>query len=256
MNHVSLLSEEDPPAFEVVRPSGTSNAFLLCDHASHAIPRSLNTLGLSEQERLDHIGWDIGAASMARELSRLLDATLVLSGFSRLVIDCNRPPHVSTSIPEITGGVRVPGNEGLSDEERRDRADVCFWPYHRAIQRSLDARVEASQPTFILSLHSFTPFLGSARPWHAAMLYGKDRRLAKAFLDALGKNTELVIGDNEPYRVTADTDYSIPNHAEARSLPGVLIEIRQDLLMASAGPEKWAERMALCFCDIAKCWSP
>ncbi|MFO0662174.1 MAG: N-formylglutamate amidohydrolase [Polyangiaceae bacterium] len=249
-----LLGVDDPAAFEVVRPHGRSPAFLLCDHASHRIPKQLVDLGLSEQERLDHIGWDIGAADCARALSELLDATLVLSGYSRLVIDCNRPPRVASSIPTVTGGVSVPGNADLTDQQKAERAEACFWPYHRAVSALLDERRDTGRPTFVLSMHSFTPFLGAARPWHIAMLYGKDRRLAGAFLERLRKEERWVVGDNEPYRVTPETDYSIPNHAEDRGHPGVLIEIRQDLLSTADGPSNWAYSIASCFGDIVKNW--
>jgi predicted N-formylglutamate amidohydrolase len=52
-----------------------------------------------------------------------------------------------------------------------------------------------------------------------------------------------VVADNEPYFVSDDTDYTIPRHGEARGLPHVEIEIRQDLVSDEAGQTEWARRI-------------
>src|SRR5689334_7199820 len=128
-----MLRAHEPPAFEVVRPDAPSRLVLVCDHASCRIPAALGTLGLPRPTIETHIGWDIGAAVVARHLSEMLDATLVLSGYSRLVIDCNRPIHVPGSIPVLTGGVVVPGNEGVDEVAREARIRSFFRPYHDVI---------------------------------------------------------------------------------------------------------------------------
>ena len=112
----------DPPAVETVNAEGKSPYMLLCEHASNYIPSRYKGLGLDASELERHIAWDIGVAPIARELSRALDAPLVLSGYSRLLIDCNRPIGVPTSIPEIGESTLIPGNTGLSDDERAFRA--------------------------------------------------------------------------------------------------------------------------------------
>lgn len=86
-----LLAADEPPAYEVVNAVGAGSAVLVCDHASNRIPRRLGTLGLASTELADHIAWDPGAAEVARRLSDHLDAPLVLSGYSSLAIDCDRP---------------------------------------------------------------------------------------------------------------------------------------------------------------------
>jgi predicted N-formylglutamate amidohydrolase len=59
-------------------------------------------------------------------------------------------------------------------------------------------------------------------------------------LDELRREPALLIGDNEPYFVSDDTDYTVPHHGEARGLPHVEIEIRQDLITDDAGQDEWA----------------
>ncbi len=247
-----LLDADAPPAFEVVNARGRSTAVLTCDHASHVVPPALRDLGLSREQLLDHIGWDPGAADVARRLSGLLDAPLVLSGYSRLVIDCNRPPGAPTSIPAESGGVRIPGNSNVSADDAHARAGACFWPYHRAIESLLDARAAERRPTHVLAIHSFTPvMLGTSRPWTIGVLYGRDDWLAHRLLDELRRDPDLVVGDNEPYRVTDASDYGIPMHAERREHPGALIEIRNDGPRTPAGVEYWANVVASAYRAVA-----
>lgn len=237
-----LLHPDEPPALEIVRAEGTSPFFLTCDHASNRRPRAVGTMGLSDEELEDHIAWDIGAAHLARLLSERLDAPLVLSGYSRLVIDANRPFESPTSIPEVTCEVPVPGNVGLSDEEKAARREELFWPYHRAIERTLAERDARGRRSAIVAVHSFTPSLhGKARPWHFGVMYGRDRRLAAALLDALSEERGVVVGDNEPYRVTDGSDYGIPAHAERAGRLGVLLEVRQDRIATASGVQEMAE---------------
>ena len=59
-----------------------------------------------------------------------------------------------------------------------------------------------------------------------------------------------MVGDNEPYAVSNETDYTIPVHGEARSLMNTGIEIRQDLIGDQAGEAQWAERLAAIFGEI------
>lgn len=55
---------------------------------------------------------------------------------------------------------------------------------------------------------------------------------------------DLTVGENEPYKVDDENDYTIPVHGEQRGLPHVELEIRQDLLEDDAGQAEWAERLA------------
>lgn len=224
-----------------------SRVLLVCDHASKRIPEALGDLGLAPGEIDTHIGWDIGAEAVARRLSELLDATLVLTRYSRLVIDCNRPPEVATSIPEISGGVRIPGNVGLSEADRRRRIQTFFEPYHQAIAGILEARGRHPKwaDPVLISIHSFTPELfGQKRPWPISLLYGEDARLAHAFRDHLRRDPSLLVGDNEPYRVSAGTDYTIPVHGEQRKIWHTAFEIRQDGVADEAGQRAFAELIA------------
>jgi predicted N-formylglutamate amidohydrolase len=240
-----LLAAGDPPPFRVERPLGTSPFFLLCDHAGRVLPAKLGDLGVSAADLTRHIAWDIGIAEVGQRLAAHLDAFLIMQTYSRLVIDANRPPGSQQSIVTLSEGTRIPGNEGLDGEAAAQRADEIFHPYHARIREALDARAARAQPTILVTLHSFTPvFLARARSWHAGVLYNRDARLARVMLALLREEPGLVVGDNEPYAASEQTDYALVEHGERRGLLNVEIEIRQDLIAHDAGQAQWAERLA------------
>jgi len=239
----TLLAPDEPSPVAEYNTAGGSPFLLVCDHAGRRIPRGLHDLGVGEADLKRHVAWDIGIEGAARRLSERLDAHLIMQIYSRLVIDCNRPPGSPTSIAPLSEDVVIPGNENVSLEDAAARVREIFVPYHQAIERHLEAR--KNRPTFLISLHSFTPvYAGMARPWQAGVLYNRYRALADALRAALGAPGDLVVGDNEPYTVDDETDYTIPVHGERRGLSHVAIEIRQDLIGDEAGQEYWANRLA------------
>src|SRR5882757_7202762 len=240
----TLIAADEPPACSEARRHGRSNFVIVVDHASARIPRSLSDLGVPQSELQRHIAWDIGALAVARYVSEALDAPMVAQNYSRLVIDCNRDPKVATSIPTMSESTGIPGNIGLSEEQRLARRAAIFDPYHDRIAALLDERKAAGRPTILVSQHSMTDiYKGVRREMHAAVLYNRDRRFAGLVLDGLRREGGLTIGDNEPYFVSDETDYTSPRHGEARGLPHVEIEIRQDLIGDDAGQVEWAERV-------------
>ena len=249
---MTLLEPDEPPAFRVENPDGQSPYFLTCDHASARIPRRLGSLGVAPEDLQRHIAWDIGAAGVAVKLADALDAFAILSGYSRLVIDCNRQPGIPESIVRKSEATRIPGNEVVTVEEATARERELFHPYHNRIRTELDARRAQQRHTILISVHSFTPtFHGVPRPWHAGLLYNRDARLATELLPRLRTEHRLVIGDNEPYAVGDNTDYTIPVHGEQRGLLHVGIELRQDLVATAAGQSEWAERLARALVSIS-----
>ena len=241
-----LLDLDEAPPYGVINPDGTSDLLLLCEHALPRIPRRLAHLGLPRSERLRHIGWDIGALSLARDLSARLDAALFHTGYSRLVVDCNRPLDNASLIPETSEATAIPGNHDLAAQDRAARLDTFFHPFHDAVSRRLDLRASAAMRTFVVGVHSYTPiYKGVARPWHAGILYGQATGFAGRMLRALAHEDGLTIGDNQPYRIDQD-DYTVPVHADARGLPGLLIEVRHDLIDTAEGVAEWAARLERC----------
>jgi len=244
-NTAALLAPDEPPPFEVVAPSVTSPFLILCDHASRRIPRSLGALGLPDEELGRHIAWDIGVADLGRLLAAELGAWLILQNYSRLVIDCNRQLTHPDSITKKSEDTPIPGNQAVSEAKAQRRALEIFEPYHARIRRELDERTFHGKPPFLIFLHSFTPrYRGIERPWHAGVLSHRDTRMAAPLLEALRNEPGLVVGDNEPYAASAQTDYGIVEHAEHRGLLHVELEVRQDLLVTPGDLAGWSERLA------------
>jgi predicted N-formylglutamate amidohydrolase len=161
------------------------------------------------------------------------------------VVDCNRWPTAHDFIAVHSEDTDVPGNVGVDDAERAARASEIFHPYHDAIARLIDARIEAGRRTVLVAVHSCTPvYLGVERPWHIGILFDRDRRLADVLLELLGAQGELCVGENEPYYLTDEKDYAVPVHGERRGLLHVEIEVRQDLIRAEPGQREWGDHLA------------
>ncbi len=220
-----------PPSEHVehFHPAGRAPVLLLCDHAGRHVPPELDQLGVDDEALARHIGWDIGAADMTRRLSRLLDAPAILNHVSRLVIDPNRRPGTPTSIPEISDGCVVPGNQRLDLTIVVDRVIRYFLPYHRAVARRIGQFRRQGVVPAVIAVHSFTPFMyGEDRPWQIGILWRGDQRLSGPVLQALQEHTDLVIGDNQPYSGLLDFGFTVQFHAQRPRLPHIMLEVRQD----------------------------
>lgn len=239
------MSAASSQPFRLQNAEGLAPLVLLCDHASRLVPPELGDLGLTDEQLGRHIGWDIGAAAVTEKLSQSLDAPALYSGFSRLVVDCNRADDDPTLICEISDGVVVPGNREITEAERARRIAAYYAPYHGAVAAAVDRTIaQHGEQVALLSIHSFTPRMkGRDRPWHAGVLWNQDGRLALPLIQALREEPGLVVGDNEPYSGRNQAGYSVRFHGEKRGLPHVLLEIRQDLVADAAGIATWALRL-------------
>ncbi|WP_188409138.1 DUF1244 domain-containing protein [Agaricicola taiwanensis] len=229
---------------EVINGNQGTPFVLLCDHASNAVPEPYGDLGLPREQMERHIGYDIGAARVTRQLAATLGAEALLTRFSRLLIDPNRGEIDPTLVMRLSDGAIIPGNARADADEVEKRLDLFHRPYHQAITRTLDERQARGQVPLLVSIHSFTPsWRGAVRPWHAAVLWDKDPRLALPVLEALRQDAGLIIGNNEPYDGALPGD-TMHRHGTSRGLPHVLIEVRQDLIADDAGADEWAARLA------------
>ncbi|MEE9143043.1 MAG: N-formylglutamate amidohydrolase [Gammaproteobacteria bacterium] len=239
-----LLGPTDPAPFRLFNPDQPRPLLLVCDHASRSTPTALDGLGLTEDDLCRHIAWDIGSAAVTERLAQRFDATALFAGYSRLFVDCNRAPGSSTIFPQLSDGTVVPGNHGLSSQDKAARLEQVFNPYHDAINKELSCFARAGTVPAFLSIHSFTPVLdGVERPWEFGVLWDSDPRLALPLIRAL-RGAGHKVGDNEPYSGRYPDDYTVDFHAEPAGLPHAGIEIRQDLLADEAGIDIWTGRLA------------
>lgn len=235
----SLLCKDDPAPVEIANPDSNHPLLLVCEHAGQAIPSALGDLGLNPGELDSHVGWDIGAESVTRRMAQALGAPAVIQRYSRLVIDCNRPPEAPDAMPETNHGVNVPGNQALDPAARHARVSEIFEPFHAAV----NACIARHPRRIVLSIHSFTPSLGGQhRPWHIGFLFRKDTATSRHLGRFVGENRpDLSIGMNQPYQIDDASDWFVPQHGEARKIPHSLIEIRNDLIQDIEGQTTWAQ---------------
>jgi predicted N-formylglutamate amidohydrolase len=231
-------------AFQIDGEHRPGRFLVTCDHATNLVPDWVNggDLGIPAEDMARHIAWDVGAAGLARQLGERLDSPVILSNFSRLVIDPNRGEDDPTLVMQLYDGTIIPANRHITPARVEERLDRLYRPYHAAY-----ARLAALHPQrVILAIHSFTPCLRGRppRPWHVGVLYSHlDERFSKALIARLMQETDLCIGDNEPYSGHLPGD-AIDRHALRPGRHNTLVELRNDLIQTSESQAYWAARLA------------
>lgn len=241
-NLQSLLSPQDPDPVELVNPQSDFPILLVCEHAGQQIPAALDGLGLAEGEINAHIGWDIGARAVTLQLAQLLGAPAILQRYSRLVIDCNRPPQAFDAMPSKSDGIDVPGNQRLDAAQRQVRISEIFDPLHRATSALLDHPTRKAA----ISIHSFTRSMaGVQRPWDVGLLFRHDTKTSSFLQSELARlRPKLKIGMNQPYQIDDASDWFVPQQGEARGIAHSLIEIRNDHIATETGQAAFAKLLA------------
>ncbi len=224
-----------------IEGDSASGLVLIADHASNRVPEDID-LGVHPAVLEKHVAVDIGVDHLSGLVAGHLECPAIVANISRLVVDLHREHDNPAATPVHSDGHHIPGNAELDEVARQARIERFWHPYHgRAAEL-----IEHHQPDMLFTLHSFTPQLESAtydqRPWHAGILYNQDDRAARVAipkLEALG----LHVGDNEPYS-GRELNATMDLHAEARGLPYLSIEVRNDLIADAEGARKWAELLA------------
>ncbi|WP_417687112.1 N-formylglutamate amidohydrolase [Roseibium sp.] len=228
---------------ETIKGDLSGGLLLLCDHARNAVPAEYGDLGLPPEQFERHIGYDIGVRPLTMELARRLNAPVLMTTYSRLLIDPNRGEDDPTIVMRLSDGAVVPGNSEVDHEERQRRIERFHRPYHTLIDETLDQMIGKAPAPVIVSIHSYTPvWRGVPRPWHAAILWDSDERAVRPFIEQLEAQGDLVVGDNEPYDGCLKND-TMYRHATRRGIAHALLEVRQDLIADEKGVLEWADRL-------------
>ncbi len=237
---------------EIINGDVLGNVILLCDHASNVVPDEMGDLGLASFHLEDHIAWDIGVGALTRIIADIMGVPAVLATASRLVLDTNREPGNPTLIPEISDGIKIPGNQNLSDADKSARLDRFHAPFHAACDRVVQKHLMADREPILIAVHSYTPsFNGDPRPWDVGMMWNQDNRLAEAMIGLLERETDLVVGDNVPYS-GKDLFYTLQRHGADHGLPASTLEIRNDNLCDAAHIRAWAVLLADLFDEASE----
>ncbi len=219
--------------YELINPHGRFPVILTCEHAAYALPAEYQGLGVVESEVRRHIGWDIGARAVVAHLAQVLDATAVCSGYSRLLIDCNRALSDHDLIVEQSDRTVIPGNHHLTDDERQRRIAGFYDPYHKAVDDLVASH--AGRPMTLLSVHSFTPVLGkNERQFDLGVLFDAHDDLAHEVGQRLHHDGHRV-RYNEPYSGYDGLIFSARTHGEKNGIVYLELEINQSLIETPAG---------------------
>ncbi|HLW26384.1 MAG TPA: N-formylglutamate amidohydrolase [Kiloniellales bacterium] len=239
------LAEAAPSeSVEICNRTGSGPLLLLCEHASHEIPERYKGLGLDPAHALSHAAWDPGARAVALKLSHALNSPLVASRVSRLVYDCNRPPHSRGAMPERSEVVEVPGNRDLTPDQREERIASVYRPFCDAVSRVLAERKARGLSTLLVTVHSFTPvFHGKPREVELGILHDSDSRLADIILAQADRLPHRNIQRNAPYTPEDEVTHSLKLHGIENGLLNVMIEMRNDLLRTPEEEAAMAEEL-------------
>ncbi len=244
-------------AVELLNAGGTSPVVLVCEHASNRIPPEYGDLGLPPALRESHIAWDPGALGVAQAMAEALDAPLVAARISRLVYDVNRPPSAASAIPEVSEVHRIPGNAGLTPEQRRLRIERVYEPFRRRLSRVIDERLAAGRPVVLVTVHTFTPvFHGERRDTEIGVLHDADARLADALLRVLEAESRFVVHRNRPYGPADGVTHTLAEQAIPRGLPNVMIEVRNDLVADPSAQRAMGRHLAAALSEALAALAP
>tara|TARA_B100000767_G_scaffold89104_1_gene85643 strand:+ start:353 stop:1147 length:795 start_codon:yes stop_codon:yes gene_type:complete len=229
----------------IINENKESNYLIICDHASNFIPKEFDNLGLDKGVLDTHVAYDIGAKEVALNLSNLIKCPLIISNFSRLLIDVNRGIDDPTLIMKISDGNIINGNKNLSffneSDDREERINNYYNHYHKKISDLIKKSTQKNIYPAIISIHSFTPFWGNKkRQTELGILWDKDYRLPNIFFKYFADQTQFNIGNNDPYVGYLKND-SLYKHATLQGLPNILLEFRQDLISDQDRQKKMAQ---------------
>ncbi len=221
----------------------TGRWLITCDHATNHVPDFVNggDLGLPEDDMNRHIAYDPGAYETAQFLGELLNAPVIASNFSRLVIDPNRGEDDPTLLMKLYDGTIIPANRHAQAADLQARLCACYRPYHAKL-----ADLAAAQSDVILvSVHSFTPQLRGRppRPWEIGILFPEGERFSPHVIAKLSASGHAPVGVNEPYTGYLPGD-AIDTHGTAQGRANTLIELRNDVIATETGQKDWAARLA------------
>ncbi len=180
----------------------TLGLVLSCEHASWTTPPGVE-LGVPLEDLQSQAGWDHGAYEIAARLGEELGLPVHCGAFTRMFVDLNRAADHPDVIPANSYGAPVPGNIGLSAEERAARLADFHAPYWKAVRHDVEARLIDPGRCLHLSSHSFSPDLDPpARGFDVGVLYDPasafESELAEAMMFGL-RGAGLSVRANQPY---------------------------------------------------------
>ena len=227
-------------AVEIVRADTDAGVLITCEHASERLPSPWRWSARDARLVGTHWAYDLGAADLAREYAQAIGGVAVLSRFSRLVADPNRPEDSPTLFRAVAEGDDVELNASIDDADRARRLDLYHRPFHAAVSRE----VEASRAPWLLAMHTFTPvYEGQRRTLELGVLFDREEAMAMRLVEGLASHGWRV-APNEPYSGRDGLIHVVDTHARAHGRRAIEIEVRQDLAVDPAFRSRFVAALA------------
>ena len=179
------------------------SVLITAEHGGNDVLPEYRALFRGHQATLrSHRGWDPGTRILADLLGARLQAPVIASDVTRLLIDLNRSAHNPRVFSEIT--------RSLPRSERAALLEHLHRPHWDAARGAASRAISESGRVLHLGIHSFTPQLdGKVRKADLALLYDpsrpSERKLATTWAEALALALpDRVVRRNNPYRGDAD----------------------------------------------------
>lgn len=174
---------------------------ITCEHAGNRVPEALRDIFTDTTMLSTHWAYDIGALQMARILAKTLEAPLLYTTVTRLVVDCNRSIGSNELFSELIQG----SNIFLKNEIVKRYYTV----YRNKIEKAINTMLQSSDAVFHIAAHSFTPQLyGFKRYTDIGLLYDQSRPKEALFCskikEALMQAYPLRVAFNYPFRGCGD----------------------------------------------------
>ncbi|MEM7433922.1 MAG: N-formylglutamate amidohydrolase [Myxococcota bacterium] len=214
-------------AVELIDGNYRSRVVLTCEHAGSALPAPWSWPEADLRLIGTHWSCDLGADSLTRNLAEALGAPAVVSRFTRLLVDPNRPLDSDTLFRSEADGLPVELNTSITTADRERRIREYYQPYHAAATQM----VQRSDAEIVFGIHTFTRlYEGDARSIELGVLFDYEEHLGNALVAHL-QDAGFVAAANQPYSGKAGLAYSPVLHAQQFDRRALEIEARQDLVV-------------------------
>jgi predicted N-formylglutamate amidohydrolase len=214
----------------------TPKDFILvsCEHGGNRIPAAYRHLFAGYGVLLrSHLGYDIGALKLARDLAQAFSAPLYACTISRLLIEMNRSPHHPTLYSELTRLAPA--------AMRRELLERYYLPYRNAVQAHIVKTTSRGARVVHISCHTFTPELnGRVRNADVGLLYNPhrpgERTLCRQWRAACKQTAPgLTVRMNYPYAGSADGfTTALRGEFPSEQYVGIELELNQRHALSSA----------------------
>jgi predicted N-formylglutamate amidohydrolase len=228
----------------------SARVIVTCEHGGNRVPTRFAKSFEGQGALLrTHRAYDLGAATVATEVARLLRARLLVATTTRLLVDLNRSPSHARLFSEFTRGLPRHDKERIVAEH--------YLPHRRAVERAI-AQARARRGFVVhLAIHSFTPVLdGIVRRADVGLLYdparSPERALCESWRDALlAAEPARLVRRNYPYRGTSDgLATALRREHGVTAYAGVEVEVNQRLLVTRRDAVRVAGWLAAAFTEV------